>query len=107
MDTPSHALQNAPEERGYFFDLVSRLGKDNGAPVHFYLIDANTGILKAMRMTVPSYDFSLKLAEIMRREERQSFDENAFYDAARRYYQIFPTSEIMARKAQEWYVRNK
>lgn len=107
MDTPSHALQNAPEERGYFFDLASRLGKDNGTPVHFYLVDADTGILKAMRMTIPSYDFSMKLAEILRMEESQPFDENAFYGAARRYYQMFPTSEAMARKAQEWYVRNK
>ena len=107
MDTPSHALQNAPEERGYFFDLVSRLGRDNGAPVHFYLVDADTGILKAMRMTVPSYDFSMKLAEILRMEESQPFDENTFYGAARRCYQMFPTSEAMARNAQEWYIRSK
>jgi hypothetical protein len=59
------------------------------------LVDADTGILRGMRATTLSPDFTVKLIDAIRRQARSSFDPTTHQKDIERAYRKYPTVEAM------------
>ena len=100
MDVPINFLQNSEEDLKDFFEFCRMIEgqNQNTAPMALFLIDANTQILKQMRMVGPPTSFLLKIRDIfqMQKEKKIQYNESMIHII---YGQM--TSEEMANKAQE------
>ncbi len=97
MDTPIHFLQNDKESLSAFYAACEGLDNDKTPtiPMGLFMIDANTQILKQMRLIGPSPSFWLKLKDVYQNQEKRKLPYN---ESMIRFIYGQMTSEEMAKK---------
>lgn len=100
MDTPIHYTQNDEESLADFYAACDEIDKESpmSMPMGFFMIDANTGILKQMRLISPPPSLWLNLRDVFQKQEKEKIPYSESHIQVI-YGQL--TSEEMADKAQE------
>ena len=68
-------------------------------PINLVLVDANTKIVKGLRIVTVSPDFRSKLAELIRKQASEPFDTLAYYRAIGRLYERYPAASDLLKQA--------
>jgi len=88
MDAPYSVHLSQPFE----FDEI---GPDQGVGLSIFLIDAATGVLKAMRYVGLSNDFSNRLKEVINEQKITDFDTRQYQQSINNIYSAYSTNEML------------
>lgn len=89
-----------PEEARTLPTAPEDIPDDLGVLVTIFLIDAATGIIRAMRALNLSHDFTQHLHRAIREQAARPFDRQRYMDQVRALRQRFPTVRDMVEAAQ-------
>ncbi len=95
MDAPYTAHLSAP------FEFMEKIEQGLGFGLNVFLVDAATGILRAMRYVGLSNDFSQRFKKAVERQKKQGFDKTAYAAAIQMVYANYSTKDL-ARRADAW-----
>jgi hypothetical protein len=68
-------------------------------PINLVLVDADTKIVKGLRIVTVSPDFRCRLAELIRNQASQPFDTVAYYQAIGSLYDQYPAASDLLKQA--------
>jgi hypothetical protein len=68
-------------------------------PINLVLVDADTKIVKGLRIVTVSPDFRSRLAELIRKQASEPFDTMAYYRAIGSLYERFPAASDLLKQA--------
>jgi hypothetical protein len=68
-------------------------------PINLVLVDADTKIVKGLRIVTVSPDFRCRLAELIRNQASQPFDTVAYYQAIGSLYDQYPAATDLLKQA--------
>lgn len=68
-------------------------------PINMVLVDADTKIVKGLRIVTVSPDFRSKLAELIQKQASEPFDTLAYYRAIGRLYERYPAASDLLKQA--------
>ncbi len=98
MDAPYSIHLSKP----FFFDQMT---ETQGFGLQIFLVDARTGILKAMRLIGLSNDFSKKLRVAMEKQRMQPFNKAAYNQIINALYANYTTKDLVDRADARYRVR--
>jgi hypothetical protein len=99
-DAPSSVHLTAAEQGGVLAVPDPHITLESRAVLEIVLVDAATGIIKALRDVSLSPEFTRALHQAIREQAEAPFDRRAYDRALQEAYRRWPTSEAMLRDAQ-------
>lgn len=88
------------------FEFAEELEQENiGLGLQIYLIDATTGILKAMRLIGLGHDYSLKLRDAILKQKGKAFDLDAYDFKISEIYKRYNTDQLA--DFARWYYKTE